>query len=118
MVAVDGSELAAMLNRALAPPVRDARIGLAHVPQYANAEAMPERLRAALDPGWQGELPRTLILRTDGRRHASSGLLTPQTLDAALSGQTGRNGKNGTRRPPSLLGYGGGACPFYNGSAL
>lgn len=80
MVAMDGPEQAAMLNRALAPPVRDARIGLAHAPQYANAEAMPERLRAALDPGWQGELPRTLILRTDGRRHASSGLLTPQTV--------------------------------------
>ncbi|AGH87272.1 MULTISPECIES: hypothetical protein [Ralstonia solanacearum species complex] len=85
MVAMDGPEQAAMLNRALAPLVRDARIGLAHVPQYANAEAMPERLRAAFDPEWQGELPRTLILRTDGRRHASSGLLTPQTLDAAFS---------------------------------
>ncbi|AXV89056.1 hypothetical protein CJO78_22555 (plasmid) [Ralstonia solanacearum] len=112
MVAMDGPEQAAMLNRALAPLVRDARIGLAHVPQYANAEAMPERLRAALDPGWQGELPRTLILRTDGRRHASSGLLTPQTLDAALRDQTGRNGRNGARRPPSLLGYGGGRALF------
>ncbi|WP_237331712.1 hypothetical protein [Ralstonia syzygii] len=111
MVAMDGPEQAAMLNRALAPLVRDARIGLAHVPQYVNAEAMPERLRAALDPRWQGELPRTLILRTDGRRHVSSGLLTPQTLDAALSDQAGRNGRNGARRPPSLLGYGGGV-PF------
>ncbi|MHA6894963.1 hypothetical protein ACQUJT_12850 [Ralstonia pseudosolanacearum] len=85
MVAMDGPEQAAMLNRALAPLVRDARIGLAQVPQYANAEAMPERLRAAFDPEWQGELPRTLILRTDGRRHASSGVLTPQTLDAAFT---------------------------------
>ncbi len=85
MVAMDGPEQAALLNRALAPLVRDAGIGLARVPQYANAEAMPERLRAALDPGWQGELPRTLILRADGRRHASSGLLTPQTLNAAFS---------------------------------
>lgn len=88
MVAMDGPEQAAMLNRALVPLVplvRDARIGLAQVPQYANAEAMPERLRAAFDPEWQGELPRTLILRTDGRRHASSGALTPQTLDAAFT---------------------------------
>ncbi|OYQ09873.1 hypothetical protein B7R77_23970 [Ralstonia solanacearum K60] len=85
MVAMDGPEQAAMLNRALAPLVRDGGLGLARVPQYANAEAMPERLRAALDPGWQGELPRTLILRADGRRHASSGLLTPQTLNTALS---------------------------------
>jgi hypothetical protein len=29
-------------------------------------------------------MPRTIILRPDGKRHASSGLLTPQTLDTAL----------------------------------
>jgi len=84
MVAMDGPEQAEMLNRALAPLARDGKIGVARMPQYANAEAMPERLRAALDPGWQGEMPRTIILRPDGKRHASSGLLTPQTLDAAL----------------------------------
>ena len=84
MVAMDGLEQAEMLNRALAPLARDSKIGLAHVPQYANAEDIPERLRAALDPGWQGEMPRTIILRPDGKRHASSGLLTPQALDAAL----------------------------------
>jgi hypothetical protein len=44
-----------------------------------------KRMRAALDPGWQGEMPRTIILRADGKRHASSGLLTPETLDAALA---------------------------------
>lgn len=84
MVAMDGPDQAEMLNRALAPLARDGKVGLARVPQYANAEDMPERLRAALDPGWQGEMPRTIILRPDGKRHASSGLLTPQTLDAAL----------------------------------
>lgn len=84
MVAMDGPEQAEMLNRALAPLARDSKIGLTRMPQYANAEAMPERLRAALDPGWQGELPRTIILRPDGKRHASSGLLTPQALEAAL----------------------------------
>ncbi|MCO5399511.1 redoxin domain-containing protein [Ralstonia soli] len=84
MVAMDGPDQAEMLNRALAPLARDNKIGLARVPQYANAEDMPERLRAALDPGWQGEMPRTIILRPDGKRHASSGLLTPQALDAAL----------------------------------
>jgi len=84
MVAIDGPEQADLLNRALAPLARNGKIGLARMPQYANAEAMPERLRAAFDPGWQGELPRTIILRADGTRHASSGLLTPQALDAAL----------------------------------
>ncbi|WP_296224305.1 TlpA family protein disulfide reductase [Ralstonia sp. UBA689] len=85
MVSMDGPEQAEMLNRALAPLARDGKIGLARMPQYANAEAIPERLRAALDPGWQGEMPRTIILRADGAHHASSGLLTPQALDAALA---------------------------------
>ncbi len=84
MVAMDGPEQAGMLNRALVPLARDSKVGLARMPQYANAEVMQERLRAALDPGWLGELPRTIILRADGKRHASSGLLTPQTLDSAL----------------------------------
>lgn len=84
MVSMDGPDQAEMLNRALAPLARDRKIDIARVPQYANAEDMPERLRAALDPGWQGEMPRTIILRPDGKRHASSGLLTPQSLDAAL----------------------------------
>ncbi len=115
MVAMDGPEQAAMLNRvnrALASLMHDARIGLAHVPQYANAEAMPERLRAALDPGWQGELPRTLILRADGRRHALSGLLTPQTLDAVLRDQMGQNGvRRACADPPRRWGMAGGV-PF------
>ena len=84
MVSMDGLDQAEMLNRALAPLARDGKIGIARVPQYANAEDMPERLRAALDPGWQGEMPRTIILRPDGKRHASSGLLTPEILEAAL----------------------------------
>ena len=85
MVAMDGPEQANMMNRELAPLARDSKVGLARMPQYANAEAMPERMRAALDPGWQGEMPRTIILRADGKRHASSGLLTPEALDAALA---------------------------------
>ncbi|WP_112188289.1 redoxin domain-containing protein [Ralstonia sp. GX3-BWBA] len=84
MVSMDGPDQAEMLNRALAPLARDGKIGITRVPQYANAEDMPERLRAALDPGWQGEMPRTIILRPDGKRHASSGLLTLQALDTAL----------------------------------
>ncbi|AOJ02603.1 MULTISPECIES: TlpA family protein disulfide reductase [Burkholderia] len=54
------------------------------VAQYANAEPMPERLRAALDPGWRGELPRTLWIGADGARRAKSGLLAPGVLDAWL----------------------------------
>ena len=49
---------------------------------YANAEAMPEKLRRALDPNWRGEMPRTLLIDARGARQASSGLLQPSALDA------------------------------------
>ena len=49
---------------------------------YANAEAIPEKLRRALDPNWRGEMPRTLLIDARGARQASSGLLQPATLDA------------------------------------
>ncbi|MDN7672249.1 TlpA disulfide reductase family protein [Burkholderia oklahomensis] len=54
------------------------------VAQYANDEPMPERLRAALDPGWRGELPRTVWIGADGARRAKSGLLAPGVLDTWL----------------------------------
>ncbi len=49
---------------------------------YANAEAIPDKLRRALDPAWRGEMPRTLLIDARGARQASSGLLQPAALDA------------------------------------
>ncbi|KWA10458.1 thiol-disulfide isomerase [Burkholderia territorii] len=54
------------------------------VAQYANAEPMPERLRAALDEKWRGEMPRTVWIGSDGARDARSGLLTTDVLDGWL----------------------------------
>ncbi|EJO55448.1 thioredoxin-like family protein [Burkholderia multivorans] len=54
------------------------------IAQYANAEPMPERLRAALDAGWRGEMPRTVWIARDGTREARSGLLTDGLLDGWL----------------------------------
>ncbi|AOI56916.1 TlpA disulfide reductase family protein [Burkholderia diffusa] len=54
------------------------------VAQYANAEPMPERLRAALDERWRGEMPRTVWIGRDGAREARSGLLTADVLDGWL----------------------------------
>ncbi|MCO1371724.1 TlpA family protein disulfide reductase [Burkholderia multivorans] len=54
------------------------------IAQYANAEPMPERLRAALDAGWRGEMPRTVWIARDGAREARSGLLTDGVLDGWL----------------------------------
>ena len=39
--------------------------GLAHAERWAVAETMDEFMRAAIDPAWTGELPRTLLF--DGR---------------------------------------------------
>jgi len=49
---------------------------------YANAEAIPDKLRRALDPNWHGEMPRTLLIDAHGTRQATSGLLQPAVLDA------------------------------------
>ncbi|KVS74991.1 hypothetical protein [Burkholderia cepacia] len=54
------------------------------VAQYANAEPMPERLCAALDAGWRGEMPRTVWIVRDGAREARSGLLAADVLDGGL----------------------------------
>jgi protein-disulfide isomerase len=51
------------------------------VAQYANAEAIPEKLRRALDPEWRGELPRTVLIDARGKRQSHSGLLAPHVLD-------------------------------------
>ncbi|CAB3766388.1 TlpA family protein disulfide reductase [Paraburkholderia solisilvae] len=77
MIAMDSlDDNAAALTQALAtmqlPP---------QVAQYANAEAIPEKLRMALDPGWRGELPRTVLIDSHGARQSHSGLLAPEVLD-------------------------------------
>ena len=61
-----------------------AQMHLPQVVQYANAEPMPERLSAALDAGWRGEMPRTVWIGCDGAREARSGLLTADVLDGGL----------------------------------
>lgn len=80
MVAMDayddnGAAIAQALAQMNLPP---------QVAQYANAESMPERLRAALDAGWRGEMPRTVWIGRDGAREARSGLLTTGVLDGWL----------------------------------
>ncbi|WP_431207329.1 hypothetical protein [Burkholderia cepacia] len=80
MVAMDAyDDNGAAISRALVqmnlPP---------QVAQYANAEPMPERLRAALDAGWRGGMSRTVWIGRDGAREARSGLLTADVLDGGL----------------------------------
>lgn len=49
--------------------------GLANDPGWIFADDFVERLRHAIDPGWYGELPRTLFYAADGGREASSGVV-------------------------------------------
>ncbi|MGS0894959.1 TlpA family protein disulfide reductase [Burkholderia stagnalis] len=86
MVAMDAyDDNGAAISQALA------RMNLPQqVAQYANADSMPERLRAALDAGWRGEMPRTVWIGRDGVRDARSGLLTIDVLDGWLRRTQGR----------------------------
>lgn len=54
--------------------------GVDALPARAYAEDTPDRISYLLDPDWGGELPRTLIIRADGKRSGISGQLTPDKL--------------------------------------
>lgn len=51
------------------------RFGLAHLDTWVFDDAVPERLRYAIDPAWRGELPRSYLFDAAHRREAHSGLL-------------------------------------------
>lgn len=54
--------------------------GIDTLPSRAYADETPDRINFLLDPDWGGELPRTLIVRADGKRSGFSGQLTPDKL--------------------------------------
>ena len=60
------------------------RFGLGHVDTWVFADAVPERLRYAIDPSWRGELPRSYLFDAAHRREAHSGLLGEAQLKAWL----------------------------------
>ncbi len=56
------------------------RFGLARFDTWVFAEAVPERLRHAIDPAWRGELPRSYLFDAAHRRTAHSGLVNEAQL--------------------------------------
>lgn len=56
------------------------RFGLGHLDTWVFDDAMPERLRYAIDPAWRGELPRSYLFDAAHRREAHSGLLEEARL--------------------------------------
>lgn len=54
--------------------------GLERFDTWVFADAVPERLRYAIDPAWRGELPRSYLFDAAHRREAHSGLLNEAQL--------------------------------------
>lgn len=57
-----------------------ARHGLGQLDTWVFADAVPERLRRAIDPAWRGELPRTYLFDAAHRGQVHSGLLEHQRI--------------------------------------
>lgn len=51
------------------------RFGLERFDTWVFDDAVPERLRYAIDPAWRGELPRSYLFDAAHKREAHSGLL-------------------------------------------
>lgn len=65
-----------------APAIHSAlkRFGLGRLDTWVFDDAVPERLRHAIDPAWRGELPRAYLFDAAHRRKAHSGLLDEARL--------------------------------------
>jgi hypothetical protein len=50
------------------------RSGLDKAENWAFADRFNERLRYEIDPGWSGELPRTVLVAADGSRTVLPGV--------------------------------------------
>lgn len=81
LVAVDGPEYTEAITKTLR------RLGLDGVEAWVFDDPIPERLRQSVDPGWQGELPRTYLYDRAHRRQAVSGVLDQSGLKAWLRQQ-------------------------------
>lgn len=64
-----------------------ARSGVARLRNLAFADRFAARLRWEVDPGWQGELPRTDLIAADGRGMSVLGIMARPALEAWISGQ-------------------------------
>ncbi len=78
LVSVDSPEFAEPIQETLQ------RLGLADMESWVFDDPIPERLRAAIDPSWQGELPRTYLYDPAHTRQAIAGELDKKKLKAWL----------------------------------
>jgi thiol-disulfide isomerase/thioredoxin len=64
------------------------KLGLSHAEAWVFDDPIPERLRASIDPRWQGDLPRTYLYDKAHRRQAVMGVLDAAVLKAWLKQQS------------------------------
>lgn len=81
LVAVDSLEDSEAIRKTLR------KLGLSHAESWVFDDPIPERLRASIDPAWQGELPRSYLYDKAHRRQAAVGTLDETRLKAWLERQ-------------------------------
>lgn len=72
---------------------------LEQLENWIFSDAIPERLRYAIDPAWYGELPRAYFYNSSHQRKAHSGSLKKATLDKWLQA-TRINLSDNSQNPP------------------
>jgi thiol-disulfide isomerase/thioredoxin len=65
------------------------KAGLASVERWGFADRFAARLRYEIDPRWHGELPRTLLIASDGGTTTLSGVANLAVVRAWLNRQVG-----------------------------
>jgi len=63
------------------------RTGLAGAENWIFDDPFTERLRFEIDPRWQGEIPRTMLIARDGKTTVIEGVADPAQVRAWLDGQ-------------------------------
>jgi thiol-disulfide isomerase/thioredoxin len=64
-----------------------AQTGLARAENWTFGDGFVERLRYEIDPQWQGDIPRTLLLARDGSISVIEGVADPASIRTWLDGQ-------------------------------
>jgi thiol-disulfide isomerase/thioredoxin len=64
-----------------------AQTGLARAENWTFGDGFVERLRYEIDPQWQGDIPRTLLIARDGSITVIEGVADPANIRTWLDGQ-------------------------------
>lgn len=78
LVATDSPEFVPAMQKTLG------ELGLGKMDSWVFDDAIPERLRHAIDPSWYGELPRTYLYDARHQRETVVGVLSEKRLRAWL----------------------------------